>query len=74
MGIVTRHGLEDSGIVIRFLAGVRDFFLIFPKNVHIGFGAHVACCSLGHGGGGEGHFPGVNWPGPEADHFTWVEG
>jgi hypothetical protein len=49
VGIVTRHGLEDSGIVIRFFAGVRGFFFIFPKNLHIGFGAHSACYSLGHG-------------------------
>jgi hypothetical protein len=61
VGIVTRYGLDDRMIRIRFPAGDGNFSL--PHHVQSGCGAHPGPSQMGT----RGSFPGVKWPGREAD-------
>jgi hypothetical protein len=54
VGIATGYGLDDRMIGVRFPAGATNFSL--HHRVQTGSGAHPAS------------YPGVKWPGREADH------
>jgi hypothetical protein len=60
---VSDYGLDDRAIIVRFLAGAKDFSSILC--VQTGSGSHPASCPMGTGG----PFPGgKERPGRDADH------
>jgi hypothetical protein len=61
VGIATSYGLDGWGVGVRVPVGSRIFLLHVAQT---GSGAHPAFYLKGTGG----FFPGVKWPGREADH------
>jgi hypothetical protein len=61
-GIALGHGLDDRVSRVRFLAVAGNFSL--HHRVQNGSGAHPASYPMGT----RGSFPGVKWPGREANH------
>jgi hypothetical protein len=64
--IATGYGLADRMIGVRFPARTRNSSL--RHHVQTGCGAHPASYPMDIGGS----FPGVKWPGREADHSTSI--
>jgi hypothetical protein len=63
VGIMTEYWLDDRDSGVRFPAVVGNFF---PHRVQTSSGPHTASYQMGT----EGSFPGVKWPGYEADHSS----